>query len=136
MDVTGKIPIHRRAVLCCMTLLGAFALFAAKAECRGPDLATLIVHVTDARTGQPIFQAALTLRFRKPGSPWKLKRGKIISYSAKTDKKGFCKLPDVPLGPVVLMVTAPERKAFGRTFEFAKNHQVIEVKLRKPHYQL
>ncbi len=127
-----------RAQQACVVVVAVMALLGwpRKVEARSPSLGTLIVHVVDARTGRPIFQASLTLQFRKPGSPWKLKRGKMISYSAKTDEKGFCKFPYVNEGTVELMVTAPEHEAFGRTYQFTKNDQVVEVKLRKPHSQL
>jgi hypothetical protein len=125
-----------RIRLALMVSVAALMAWPQKTEPKPRAVATLTVHVTGAQTGNPIFQASLTLRFRQPGSRWKLKRSKLLSYSAKTDKKGLCKFPYIPYGPVELMVTAPQHEAFGRTFQFAKNHPVIEVKLRRPHSQL
>lgn len=132
IPTTHPIKLWLLALLVASTLLG----WPVKAEPKSPTLATLVVHVTDAQTRDPIFQASLTLRFRQPRSRWKLKRTKPVSYSAKTDKKGLCKFPYVPEGSVELMVTAPQHEAFGRSFQFMKNDQVIEVKLRRPRPQL
>lgn len=92
---------------------------------------TVHVQVTDAQTGKPIYQARLTLRFREPGRF--MRHSKIISYSSKTDPKGKGIFPLVPMGTVVLMVTAPNHNTFGKEFQITKKNQLIEVKLQKPH---
>ena len=50
------------------------------------QMTTVHVQVNDAKTGDPIYQARLTLRYRVPGRF--MRRTKIISYTAKTDKDG------------------------------------------------
>jgi len=98
------------------------------------QMTTVRVQVTDAATGEPVFQAHLTLRFREHGGL--LRRSKIISYTSKTDKDGKGRFPVVPLGTVTLMVTAPDHNTFGKEFEITKANQLIEVKLQKPHPML
>ena len=98
------------------------------------QITTVHVQVNDAKTGEPIYQAHLTLRFRQQGGF--MRRSKIISYSSKTDKKGRCQFPVVPLGTITLMVTAPDHNTFGKEFEVTKQNQLIEVKLQKPHQVL
>ena len=95
------------------------------------EMTTVHVQVNDAQTGDPIYQARLTLRFREPGRF--MRRSKIISYTSKTDKNGKAQIPVVPLGTITLMVTAPDHNTFGKEFEITKQNQNIEVKLQKPH---
>ena len=111
-------------------------VFAAVAICMPVNLAaaqktTVRVQVNDAKTGDPIFQAHLTLRYRVPGAF--MRRTKIVSYTAKTDKNGKSQFPVVPKGTITLMVTAPDHKTFGKEVEITKDDQLIEVKLEKPH---
>jgi hypothetical protein len=90
----------------------------------------LTIRVIDAASGDPIFQARLTLEFLEPGGF--MKRSKWISYSAKTDKKGEYKFVDIPKGPIRLFVTAPDHEAFGHRYKLQRHNQLIKVKLRKP----
>jgi hypothetical protein len=93
---------------------------------------SVIVVVKEADTGNPINQAHLTLQFREPGDPSKLKVPKKISYSAKTNSQGRCKFTDIPKGTIHVIVTAERRQSFGDDFELEQENQVVEVKLRKP----
>ena len=102
----------------------------AKQKSRSQPPSTVRVVVTDALTGEPLFQAHLTLRFLESGGPFK--RSKINSYSAKTDKKGEYSFMLVPKGTITLMVTAPGHETFGKEFEVKEDNQLIEVKMKKP----
>lgn len=95
------------------------------------QMTTVHVQVNDAKTGDPIFQAHLTLRYRVQGGF--MRRSQIISYTAKTDKNGKSQFPVVPRGTITLMVTAPDHNTFGKEFDITKDNQLIEVKLQKPH---
>lgn len=90
------------------------------------------VLVKDAESGQPISQAHLTLEFREAGSLQKLKTPKFHSYSAKTNPQGRYRFPDVPRGPVRLVVTADRHQTFSKTFQVDKDNPVFEVHLKKP----
>jgi hypothetical protein len=94
-------------------------------------MTTVHVQVNDAKTDEPIFQAHLTLRYRVAGRF--MRRSKIVSYTAKTDKNGKGQFPVVPMGTITLMVTAPGHNTFGKEFEITKDDQKIQVKLQKPH---
>ncbi|HEX5411934.1 MAG TPA: carboxypeptidase-like regulatory domain-containing protein [Terriglobia bacterium] len=106
-------------------MLSPVGLMAAK------QMTTVHVQVNDAKTGDPIFQAHLTLRYQVQGGF--MRRGKIVSYTAKTDKNGKSLFPVVPRGSITLMVTAPDHNTFGKEFEITKDDQLIEVKLQRPH---
>lgn len=107
------------------------ALMGVPGSLAAAQMTTVRVQVNDAKTGKPIYQAHLTLRFREPGRF--MRRSKIISYTAKTDKEGKTRFPVVPLGTITLMVTAPDHNTFGKEFEITKENQLIEVKLHAPH---
>lgn len=92
----------------------------------------VIIVVKEAETGQPIYNAKLTLQFREPGNPMKLKRRKHLSFSAKTNLQGRYKFSGVTKGTIRLLVTAERRQSFGQELELEQDDQVIEVKLRKP----
>lgn len=94
-------------------------------------MTTVLVQVNDAKSGEPIYQAHLTLRYREQGGF--MRHSKVISYTAKTDKNGKTQFPVVPMGTITLMVTAPDHNTFGKEFEIIKDKQLIKVELQKPH---
>jgi hypothetical protein len=95
-----------------------------------PNLITITVVVTDAKTEKPVNQAHLTLVFRKKDS--RSARTKTLSYSAKTDAQGRGRFVYIPEGTVQLMVTNEGYQAFGREFEVSKDNATLEVKLKPP----
>ena len=88
------------------------------------------VLVKDGETGQPIYQARITLQFRV--NPGKLKRARTLSYSAKTNAQGRYKFTHIPKGTLRLLVTAERHQSFGKEFEVEEDNPLIEVTLRKP----
>ncbi len=109
-------------------ILCSLAAWANAAPRKHPPLTTVTVVVTDAASEKPIFQARLTLEFRDPDS----RRGKTLSYSAKTDINGKYKFNFIPMEPILVVVTAPDHQSFGRQFQITQQDQVIHIKLRKP----
>jgi hypothetical protein len=96
------------------------------------NLTNVNVLVTDAETGQPIFQARLTLQFHDPG----MIRHKFHSFSAKTNAQGRYRFVDIPKGSVILIVTAERHQTFSKEFAVDKDNPLLEVKLKKPQDQL
>ncbi|MFZ0959755.1 MAG: carboxypeptidase-like regulatory domain-containing protein [Terriglobia bacterium] len=115
-------------------VITSFLLFASlsrAAQAQGGDSSSqtvnMIVMVKDAESGQPVSQAHVTLQFpEKPG------KKKTITYNAKSDTQGRCKLVGINKGSVVLMVTADGHQTYGKELQLEKNNQVFEVKLKKP----
>ncbi|MBI4166118.1 MAG: carboxypeptidase regulatory-like domain-containing protein [Acidobacteria bacterium] len=103
---------------------------AARAE--DPEIFSVNVLVKDAKSDEPIAFARLTLQYRQEGSKFKLKRGKTVSLSAKTNLQGRYKFVNIPKGTIRLMVIADRRQTFGQEIELDEDNQLIEVKLRKP----
>ncbi|TAM80535.1 MAG: carboxypeptidase regulatory-like domain-containing protein [Acidobacteria bacterium] len=114
-----------------MILTAAFALSMPARLAAAEQMTTVHVQVNDAKTGDPIFQAHLTLRYRVQGGF--MRRTRIVSYTAKTDKDGKTQFPVVPRGTITLMVTAPDHNTFGKEFEITRDNQLIDVKLQRPH---
>jgi hypothetical protein len=126
----GQKLMQRRRMLAVGLLLAFGVWLGLAGRLAASQQTTVHVVVKDAKTGDPIYQAHLTLRFREPGGF--MRRSKVISYTGKSDKQGRCMFPVVTKGDVVLMVTAPDHETFGKKIEIEKDEQVIEVKLRKP----
>lgn len=115
--------------------LGAWIVLGGAVRSSAAEQTTTVhVLVKDAVTGDPIYQAQLTLQFRKHGGF--LRRASTISYTSKTDKKGRSIFPLVPMGKITLMVTAPDHETFGKIIKVSKANQLIEVQLRHPKPQL
>jgi hypothetical protein len=115
-----------------VVLLGAGLSLALPAGADEPERAAVNVFVKEAESDQPIAFARLTLQYREEGSKLKLKRGKTISLSAKTNPQGRYKFTNIPKGTIRLMVIADRRQTFGQEIELEQDNQLIEVKLRKP----
>ncbi len=93
--------------------------------------ATVTVLVTSERTGKPLRNARLTLRFGESGK--KIRKGlRRRSWSAKTNSKGTYRFTYVPKGRIVLLVTAENHQSLGREFEVYDDNATIEVTLKKP----
>lgn len=117
----------RRSLLGFLLVFGLWSGAAVPAA--AAEQTTLQVVVKDAKTGDPVYQAHLTLAFRERR---RFGRSKAFSYTGKTDKQGRCAFPAVNKGEVTLMVTAPQHESFGKTFDVEKDNQLIEIKLRQP----
>ena len=93
------------------------------------ETTSMTVMVTEYDTGQPISQAHITLVFEEARI---YRRPKRITYNAKTDAQGRCKLAEINKGPIVLTVTAPGHQTYGKDLQLEKDNQIFEVKLKKP----
>jgi hypothetical protein len=96
------------------------------------ETTNMVVVVKESDTGDPISQARITLVFTQPGTPGRFGKSKKLSYSAKTDAQGRCKLLDINKGPIVLSVTANGHQSYGKELQLERDNQVFEVKLKKP----
>jgi len=117
----------------CLPWLSGFSRVAlAQATKPSDETTNMTVIVKESDTGQPIFQAHLTLQFTEPGGAARLGKAKKISYNAKTDSQGRYKFQGINKGAIVLTVTAPGRQSYGKELQLEKDNQVFEVLLKKP----
>jgi hypothetical protein len=113
------------------TSLLLFASLSGSAQAQGDkassETTNMTVIVKEADTGQPIFQAHITLQF-----PAKFGKTKKIAYNAKTDIQGRYKFTGINKGTIVLTITATGRQTYGKELQLEKDNQIFEVKLKKP----
>jgi|HubBroStandDraft_5_1064220.scaffolds.fasta_scaffold579139_2 hypothetical protein len=95
------------------------------------ETTNIVVVVKEYDSGEPISRASITLQFTQPGGATRLGKSKKLSYNAKTDSQGRCKLQEINKGTIVLSVTAPEHQSYGRELPLDRDNQVYEVKLKK-----
>ncbi len=131
--MTRKIGINLLWSVLLMTIALPAGYPQTSSTARANEETSVRVVVKDAATGDPVYQAHLTLQFQ---IPQKFKLPKWIAYSAKTDKKGEYTFRRVNKGPIRLLVTAEGHQSYGKQSEIDKDDQVIEVKLRKPQPQI
>jgi len=120
----------------CATSILFFASIGHSAQTQGEkpstDTTSMTVIVKDNESGQPVPQAHITLEFFEPHGPTIPRKPKKISYNAKTDMDGRCKLVGINKGPIVLTVIEPGHQTYGKEFQLEKDNQVFEVRLKKP----
>jgi Flp pilus assembly protein CpaB len=113
-----------------------FASLSSSAHAQGnkpsSETTDMTVVVKEYDTGEPISQARITLQFTEPGSYARFGKSKKISYDAKSDAQGRCKLVDINKGKIELWVTSPGHQSYGKELQLEKDNQVFEVKLKKP----
>ncbi len=133
LNPESRTPKRRHRAGTASAVLGVACLLLPSAPLgRAVETTSLYVQVNDAETGQPIYQARLTLQFREPGSKMRLKRSKLLSYSAKTNNQGRYRFTEIPKGTVRLIVTSEHHQTFSKEFEIEQDNQVLEAKLKKP----
>ncbi len=125
----GKEEVIARILVALVFLITGWTV---PARAAATERADFTVVVTEADDGEPIYQARLTLQFNESGSAVKLRRGKHITFSAKTNAQGRYKFIGIPKGTIRLLVTAEHHQSYGEELELTEDNQVIEVKLRKP----
>jgi hypothetical protein len=116
---------HSKRRLFALLLILAAAAPVAAVPASSPPLTDVTILVTDAVTHKPVFQAHLTLQFRDPQS----RRHTVLSYSAKTDLQGKYRFTYIPMEPIVLIVTYPDHRTFGKQFQITQANQEIRVTL-------
>src|SRR5262249_17249158 len=97
------------------------------------DRTKLEIHVTN-ENGRPVERAAVTVKFKQGRD--KIKLTKIQrDWELRTTQEGVAKIPAIPKGKVLIMVTAKNHQTFGETFEVSQDEQIIEVVLKPPQAQ-
>jgi len=128
---------RRRAIIVAMAAALALLTPLASVLVKAADVSMTSVNVlvTDAETGQPIYQAHLTLQFEEQGRKVHV-TPKFLSYSAKTNVQGRYRFVDIPKGTIRLMVTADRHQTANKEFQVDRDNPLFEVKLRKPQDQI
>lgn len=95
------------------------------------DVATtrLKILVTNS-DGKPVGNASVYVRFGETGGF--LRKDKLAELSFKTNDDGTVKVPNIPVGKVLIQVIAKGLHTYGKWYDIAKNPDTIEIKLDHP----
>jgi hypothetical protein len=93
-----------------------------------PDTTRLKIIVTNS-DGKPVGNASVYLRFNEAGGF--LHKDKLAEMSFKTNDDGTVKVPNVPVGKVLIQVVGKGIHTFGKWYDIAKDQDAIEIKLEK-----
>ena len=125
----------RRGTISLATLALLATIASVPLAAKEVETTSVNVVVTDAETGQPIYQAHLTLQFEEQGRKVHV-TPKILSFSAKTNAQGRYRFVDIPKGTIHLLVTADRHQTANKEFQVDRDNPLFEVKLRKPQDQI
>ncbi len=107
-------------------LLSTAALVAADDQ---DKLVRLEVEVTSEKTGKPIDNATVYIKFKRKRL---LRRDKRHEWTVKTNREGRAVLPVLPVGEVLVQIVMPGWKTYGRFHTLRGPKQILEIKLKKP----
>ncbi len=107
-------------------LLSAAALVAADDQ---DKVVRLEVEVTSEKTGKPIDNATVYIKFKQKRL---LRRDKRHEWTVKTNPEGRAVLPALPAGEVLVQIVMPGWKTYGRFHTLRGPKQILEIKLKKP----
>ena len=107
-------------------LLSTAALVAADDQ---DKLVRLEVEVTSEKTGKPIDNATVYIKFKRKRL---LRRDKRHEWTVKTNREGRAVLPVLPVGEVLVQIVMSGWKTYGRFHTLRGPKQILEIKLKKP----
>lgn len=94
----------------------------------------LTVQINSADTGRPIDRASVIVQFRHGLNPVKMKK-MITRWETKTGQEGSVRIPELPMGEIMIQVIAANYQTFGDVFQLTMPEQTIAIKLNAPQAQ-
>jgi hypothetical protein len=94
-----------------------------------PGMARLRLLVTNDND-KPVGNASVYVRYNEPGGF--LHHEKLAELNFKTNQDGSVKIPEVPLGKVLIQVIATGWHTYGKWYDVDKDEQSITIKLAPP----
>ena len=79
---------------------------------------------------KPVANASVYVRFNEPGGF--LHKDKLAELAFKTNDDGTVKVPNVPLGKVLIQVVAKGLHTYGKWYDIGQNPDTIAIKLEPP----
>jgi len=80
--------------------------------------------------GKPVGNASVYVRFNEAGGF--LHKDKLAELSFKTNDDGTVKVPNIPVGKVLIQVIAKGLHTYGKWYDITKDPDTIEIKLDHP----
>ena len=78
---------------------------------------------------KPAGNASVYLRFNQAGGF--LHKDKLAEMSFKTNEDGSVKVPNVPIGKVLIQVVGKGLHTYGKWYDITKDQDPIEIKLER-----
>ena len=100
----------------------------------GAEGTRLTVQVNSAETGKPIDRASVIIQFRHGLNPVKMKK-MITRWETKTSQEGAVRIPEMPMGEILVQVIAHDYQTFGQVFQVTLPEQTIAIRLNPPQPQ-
>ena len=93
-----------------------------------PDTTKLKIIVINS-DDKPAGNASVYLRFTQAGGF--LHKDKLAEMSFKTNEDGSVKVPNVPIGKVLIQVVGKGLHTYGKWYDITKDQEPIEIKLER-----
>lgn len=129
---------RKRSLVGAMLLAAAVAAPAA-ALAQAPDPKTvpartdqlnrITIEVTGGEKEVPVENASVYLKYVEER---KILKDKKKELNVKTNREGRARIPDAPVGKVLIQIVADGWKTYGRWVEITEANQVIKVHLERP----
>lgn len=94
-----------------------------------PSTTRLKILVTNY-DGRPVGSASVYVRFGQAGGF--LHKDKLTEMAFKTNDDGSVKVPDVPVGKILIQVVGKGLHTYGKWYDIVKDQETIEIKLERP----
>ena len=94
-----------------------------------PSTTRLKIVVTNY-DGKPVGSASVYVRFNEAGGF--LHKDKLAEMAFKTNDDGSVKVPEVPIGRVLIQVVGKGLHTYGKWYDIVKDQDAIEIKLERP----
>jgi hypothetical protein len=94
-----------------------------------PSTTRLKIVVTNYDS-KPVGSASVYVRFGQAGGF--LHKDKLAEMAFKTNDDGSVKVPDVPVGRVLIQVVGKGLHTYGKWYDIVKDQDTIEIKLERP----
>jgi hypothetical protein len=79
---------------------------------------------------KPVGNASVYIRFSAAGSF--LHKDRQAEMAFKTNDDGTVKVPDVPIGKILIQIVAKGLHTYGKWYDIVKDQDTIEIKLERP----
>ncbi len=79
---------------------------------------------------KPVANASVYIRFGDPGKFFH--KDRLAEMNFKTNGDGSVKVPDVPIGRVLIQIVAKGLHTYGKWYDITKDSDTIQIKLDPP----
>jgi hypothetical protein len=92
-------------------------------------LSRITIEVTGGEKDTPVENASVYVKYVEEHKLWKDKK---LELNVKTNRDGVARVPNAPLGRVLIQVIAEGWKTYGRWYDVTDTKQVFKIRLQRP----